>query len=310
MKDNFSTFRPVFVPGPVIQKDRMIFFSSNKTLTVHVPRELSDVLVRLCDGTRPYYQVITELDAWDEVLVDNFLQDLISSGVLFDAFNLNNFFWSFVKNPTRFFKNLTDQEIVEFVRKAHLLNRKQAFKGTKYQIPDTAFLKMLNERRSTRVFSKEQIKAEKIMAMLWAGYGVVRDPLLIDSVNPQRVKAWQSHKFPRHVVPSAGALYPLRLHLCLFRDCMGLDKGIYETAFRNPYETSIRKRSGDPTPVVRAFADDLVMNEAQGAIIISGSFDRSADKYTNRSALYVPLEAGHVAQNVHLAAVEQKVPNG
>jgi len=307
MRQADSTFRPVFAPGPTIQKDKMIFLLSDKTLTVCIPRELSKKLVKLCDGTRTYNQVITELDAWDGVLVNKFLQDLISRGVLLDSFNLNNFFWSFVKNPTRFFKNLSDQEIVELVKKAHLSNRKKIPKGAKYQIPNTTFSRMLNERRSTRVFSNEQVKAEKILAMLWAGYGVVRDPLLIDKVDPQRIKAWQSHRFSRHTVPSAGALYPLRLHACLFRDCIRLDKGIYEARFRSPSEVELVQRTDDPSPAIRAFADDLVMNDAQGTIIISGSFDQSAEKYTNRSALYIPLEAGHVAQNVHLAAVEQKV---
>lgn len=59
--------------------------------------------------------------------------------------------------------------------------------------------------------------------------------------------------------------------------------------------------------LLRSFADQTVCNNAQGVIVVSGSFEVSGEKYGNRSLLYVPLEAGHVAQNIHLAAVENDI---
>jgi oxalate decarboxylase/phosphoglucose isomerase-like protein (cupin superfamily) len=41
-----------------------------------------------------------------------------------------------------------------------------------------------------------------------------------------------------------------------------------------------------------------MLEKAHGVVVISGSFKITGQKYGNRSLLYVPLEAGHVAQNM------------
>lgn len=50
-----------------------------------------------------------------------------------------------------------------------------------------------------------------------------------------------------------------------------------------------------------------MFGKAHGVIVISGSFRIAGEKYGNRGMLYVLLEAGHVAQNINLAAVERDV---
>ncbi len=58
---------------------------------------------------------------------------------------------------------------------------------------------------------------------------------------------------------------------------------------------------------LRAFLEPDSLTIAQGIVVISGDLGRTALKYETRAALYVPLEAGHAAQNVLLAAAEAEV---
>lgn len=61
-----------------------------------------------------------------------------------------------------------------------------------------------------------------------------------------------------------------------------------------------------PLPV-RSFVDPLTPENSHGVVVISGSFRTNGRKYGNRSLLYTILEAGHIAQNVHLAAHDSQV---
>jgi thiazole/oxazole-forming peptide maturase SagD family component len=77
----------------------------------------------------------------------------------------------------------------------------------------------------------------------------------------------------------------------------------------NPHSIGLSRRSKRTDDILSALADPLLVVDGnpQGMIVISGAFKDSAEKYGNRSLLYVPLEAGHAAQNVLLAAVELKI---
>ena len=55
------------------------------------------------------------------------------------------------------------------------------------------------------------------------------------------------------------------------------------------------------------FIDDAFLPLACGAIVIAGRIGRVTAKYASRGLLYTVLEAGHAAQNIHLAAVHQGV---
>jgi SagB-type dehydrogenase family enzyme len=49
------------------------------------------------------------------------------------------------------------------------------------------------------------------------------------------------------------------------------------------------------------------MKDAKGVILISSVFNRSVKKYGSRGYRYILLEAGHVGQNICLAAAERNL---
>ncbi len=95
--------------------------------------------------------------------------------------------------------------------------------------------------------------------------------------------------------------------MVLLRPTEEYKAGVYDVYFRKPGVVELAPIKVEIVQVLRSFADQTICNNAQGIIVVSGSFELSGEKYGNRSMLYVPLEAGHVAQNIHLSAAENKV---
>jgi SagB-type dehydrogenase family enzyme len=143
-------------------------------------------------------------------------------------------------------------------------------------------------RRSTRRFCRTPIGIADLASLLHFGYGV-------SSVNEgtQYVRSFRA-------APSGGALYPLEIyfHAALVGD---LPAGVFHY---NPSRNSLRLiREGD---LVSSVASCLIQPEvAEGASVLfflTALFQRSTFKYGERAYRFTLLEAGHVAQNINLAA--------
>lgn len=100
--------------------------------------------------------------------------------------------------------------------------------------------------------------------------------------------------------PSAGALYPLEIYVVV-ANVDSLAPGIYHYLPRG-HELE-RIADGD---FRQSLADAALGRSAitDGAIILvfGAVYQRTAAKYGERAALYVPLEVGHSAENVCLQA--------
>jgi SagB-type dehydrogenase family enzyme len=133
---------------------------------------------------------------------------------------------------------------------------------------------VIAKRRSARTFGSRGLLEVEIGQLLWAAQGVL-----------------DGHR----AAPSAGALYPLTVRVI---DASGIWRYV-------PSEHAlVRELAGDRR-------DDLAfaalrqphVRAAAITLAISGDFAITANKYGRRSAeRFVAIEAGHVAQNVLLAA--------
>jgi len=105
---------------------------------------------------------------------------------------------------------------------------------------------------------------------------------------------------PRRSVPSAGALYPLELYV-IARRVTGLAPGVYHyDPFAHGLEVIAPE---DPSDVARASLPEPTHVDHTAALVaITAVFARSRFKYGPRGYRFTLLEAGHVAQNVALAA--------
>ena len=143
-------------------------------------------------------------------------------------------------------------------------------------------------RATARELSRRGLTMQELTTLLFAGYGVTRDE--------------RDNGFPRRfrTVPSGGALYPLEIYF--HTTCVdGLKPGLYHY---NPAENRVRLlRERDHTAeIASAMAYGEIPAQASLMIFLTAAFERSTHKYAERGYRFVLLEAGHVAQNINLAA--------
>ncbi|MFP3984269.1 MAG: SagB/ThcOx family dehydrogenase [Desulfurivibrionaceae bacterium] len=139
----------------------------------------------------------------------------------------------------------------------------------------------VRSRRSHRSFADRSLSLEKTAQLLWAGQGIT------GSVR-------------RRAAPSAGALYPLELYLIADR-VSGLAEGVYRYL---PDYHALRPvlEKGRLREVAGAALHQNFIAGAPLALVITGVEERTADKYGERAARYVFIEAGCSAENIHLQA--------
>jgi SagB-type dehydrogenase family enzyme len=157
-------------------------------------------------------------------------------------------------------------------------------------LPAASLAEAIEARRSAQVFADDPLAFDTLSTVLYAAYGV-KEPYIEGDPPPRP---------PRRTVPSGGALYPLEIYVLAW-NVRRLHRGLYHfDPIRHVLE---RLRAGDLEREVRAamiYAEPALTCGA--LLVVSAMFWRSRFKYGLRGYRFVLLEAGHVVQNVQLAA--------
>jgi SagB-type dehydrogenase family enzyme len=153
------------------------------------------------------------------------------------------------------------------------------------QIADGAPIwKVLQQRRSIRRYQNAPLQEAELSQLLWASQGIT----LIRN----------GHGF--RTTPSAGALYPVETYLVV-NSVEAIEPGVYHYAV--PDHALEQLKTGDYSgEIARAALDQEVAQRANVVFVWTGVFGRSKWKYKQRAYRYVYLDAGHIAQNLALAA--------
>ena len=150
---------------------------------------------------------------------------------------------------------------------------------------------LLGHRRSYRDFAPVQMPLAHASELLVAGYGAVAPPRMGNQT-----------PFLRRTVPSAGGLFPLELYVFTQR-VEGLDDGLYHYDVVAHSLQQLRSENLFRT-LEPMFYTYPFMKNANVVIALAAVFMRTQTKYGPRGYRYILLEAGHVAQNLCLAAAE------
>jgi SagB-type dehydrogenase family enzyme len=150
---------------------------------------------------------------------------------------------------------------------------------------DPNLWQLLHSRRSRREFEAGRpLAAEKLSALLWATQGVTArygDVLF-------------------RTAPSAGGLYPVETYLFV-RAVEGIEPGIYH--FRpHPFDLEFLKKGDLARDVAAAALGQRMVMAAQVTFIWTAIVERSRWKYRQRAYRYIYLDAGHIGENLYLAA--------
>ncbi|KKG08180.1 SagB/ThcOx family dehydrogenase [Methanosarcina sp. 2.H.A.1B.4] len=142
---------------------------------------------------------------------------------------------------------------------------------------------LIAKRRSLREYADRELSEPLISRFLWATQGI-------------------SSKGELRTVPSAGALYPLEVHIVIGKGS-GLEAGIYRYIAEE--HSLIQEISGDMrTKLSEAALSQSMVNNAPVSLVISAVYPRITSKYGKRGLRYAHMEAGHASQNVYLLGVE------
>ncbi len=137
----------------------------------------------------------------------------------------------------------------------------------------SALWSVLTSRHSQRAFGDRELTPAELGQLLWAAQGQLG-----------------AHR----TAPSAGALYPLTVRVV---DARGIWRYV-------PADHAlVLEASGDRRAALAAAAyGQASLRSAPVTLLITGDLSITAAKYGTRAERFVTLEAGHVAQNVLLAA--------
>ncbi|MBC7227573.1 MAG: SagB family peptide dehydrogenase [Thermoflexales bacterium] len=137
-------------------------------------------------------------------------------------------------------------------------------------------------RRSRREYLSGPLPLEDLSALLYAAQGVTEP------------------RWGFRAAPSAGALYPIETYVAV-HDVAGLDPGLYHYAVAD--HALERVRAGDlRAALVAAGVGQEMLGTAQVCFILTAIFQRTRWRYRERAYRYILLEAGHIGQNIYLAA--------
>ena len=143
----------------------------------------------------------------------------------------------------------------------------------------------IHGRRSIRGFTKGALTLAEVSQLLWSAGGKT-----VDGVTG-----------PTRAYPSAGAAYPLEIYL-VAGNVKGVEPGVYRYNWKENSITQIKK--GDLRNALAGAAyGQSMMKQAPVTIVITAAFEKTTRRYGERGLKrYVPMDVGHLGQNVHLQA--------
>lgn len=142
----------------------------------------------------------------------------------------------------------------------------------------------LAQRRSQRHYGERPLTQEELAALLWATQGVTLT----------------NHNYLFRAAPSAGALYPVETYVAVHQ-VADMTPGIWH--FQVPDFSLELINAGDcRQPLVAAGLSQNFLGTAGAVFIWTGVLNRAMWKYRERAIRYLFLDAGHICQNLMLAA--------
>ena len=147
-----------------------------------------------------------------------------------------------------------------------------------------SFTEALKRRKSVRSFSTNPLKKIELAFLLWASTGIQRT----------------EHDYEFRTAPSAGALYPIETYIAT-NNVEEIEKGIYHYNIKNHFLEEIKL--GDfGGNLAHAALNQKMCATSSVVFIWTAIFERSKWKYSQRAYRYIYLDAGHIGQNLALAA--------
>jgi SagB-type dehydrogenase family enzyme len=156
--------------------------------------------------------------------------------------------------------------------------------SSQFQETAISFAQVLKKRKSIRTFSAKPLGKVDLAFLLWTSTGIQRT----------------EHGYEFRTSPSAGALYPIETYIAA-NNVEDIEKGLYHYNIKNHLLEEI-ELGNFGNKLAHAALDQQMCADASAVFIWTAIFRRSKWKYSQRAYRYIYLDAGHIAQNLALAA--------
>jgi len=143
----------------------------------------------------------------------------------------------------------------------------------------------LRRRKSVRDFQEKPISKGQLAYLLWASTGIQR----------------HEEGYAFRTAPSAGALYPIETYV-IANNIRDLDAGLYHYSIQN-HQLELLTQRDLRRAIAEAALGQMMCAAAPAVLAWSAVFERCKWKYGQRAYRYIYLDAGHIAENLALAAV-------
>jgi SagB-type dehydrogenase family enzyme len=147
--------------------------------------------------------------------------------------------------------------------------------------------KAIEERRSLRRYSEDALSLEELSYLLWLTQGV-------KSIDEKRHVTWRT-------VPSAGCRHPFETYLSINR-VTGLEPGLYRYLALEHKLVALRLDEQVNGEITEASLKQRHVATSAVTFLWAAVPERTVWRYSERSYRYLYLDAGHVCQNLYLAA--------
>lgn len=155
------------------------------------------------------------------------------------------------------------------------------------KIEDYNLRKAIEERQSVRKYSDEPLSLAELSWLLWATQGVK--------------EIYGDNYATLRTVPSAGARHAIDTFL-LVNNVNGLLSGIYQYVALEHKLVEYLMTDGIADEIVEAAYDQKMVKNDAVTFIWVADIVRMTWRYSERGYRYIHLDAGHVCQNLYLAA--------
>lgn len=154
------------------------------------------------------------------------------------------------------------------------------------QVKSIDLTQAITERKSVRKYAAAALTLDELSYLLWCTQGV---------------KHVTNRPATLRTVPSAGSRHPFETYILVNR-VEGLEPGLYRFVSEDHQLVSVDHSPGlDDKITHAAYKQPMVKNSAVTFIWAAVAY-RSIWRYQERSYRYMHLDAGHVCQNLYLAA--------
>ena len=151
---------------------------------------------------------------------------------------------------------------------------------------DVNLLRLINQRTSVRAYENKGITQEELSYLLWCTQGI---------------KSIREGKAAFRTVPSAGARHAFETYL-LINKVEGIKQGLYRYIASKHAVVPVDLQEDTPEGLLAACLGQGMVTMGAVTFFWAADIFRMTYRYGERGYRYIHLDAGHVCQNLYLAA--------